>query len=808
MSGGHRSPVSSGSSSGSGVTVLLGAPSGDTTGATDVAAINTAIAQCLALSGGGTVKALPGKTYQVASTGTRQFYYPSGGATASRDVCIVLPAGVTLDMAGSTLQLRGSSQASIIANTHTDNGARDTDLGLVNAVLDGRNVVFTTHSLAHFSYVDRFTLRRVKLTNSYYQGCWVFDCTNSIFDELDADNNVGQPWTLGNPQATGTGHNQIYNSRFGALRASNTHFLQNPSQPGNPYNLVLTSCTIESIAAYNCDAGVKIQQPSQDVTIGIVLVDTSGESVALNSGFKIQGDPAYGAEVSFTGDTTNGSTSIVNASSIAGLVAGAPISGPGIPAGATIVSAASTTVVISAAATATATTQTFTQAATDRIKRVNVGVVISRNCTNPGLYLNWTRDCSVGAYIGYKNCQVHTASADVVMNGGINDYIGSVRSDRSGGGGVRISDAAGASNVGPVGFNLPDIRVTNPGQNASSAIKAGFRVDAGGVTGVVGRLVATDDQTSHTMDYGVYVNASAAAVTFDKFSASGYTSTDFQTNSTSALKPGSAIDVQVFTANGTWTKPSPTPTTVEVLTIGGGGGGGGGYRGAANTARVGGGGGGGGSITTRTFRASALTATVAVTVGAGGTAGTASSTNDTSGGNGGTGGVTQFASYTRAGGGTGGTAGGLGAGGGAGTGGSGLVSGANGGTGPTSGGAGTTAPAAQAAGGGGGGGGLSSGNLETVGATGSPMLSVPLNPGTAGAVTGGAGGVGQNAAANEAEPGSGGGGGGSSLTTAGGTGGAGGNYGGGGGGGGASVNGSNSGAGGAGAGGIVVVISR
>jgi prepilin-type N-terminal cleavage/methylation domain-containing protein len=67
----------------------------------------------------------------------------------------------------------------------------------------------------------------------------------------------------------------------------------------------------------------------------------------------------------------------------------------------------------------------------------------------------------------------------------------------------------------------------------------------------------------------------------------------------------------VFTANGTWTKPSGA-VRVEVLVVGGGG------NGAANRSSCGGGGGGGG-VSTRSFAASALSSTVAISVAQRGT---------------------------------------------------------------------------------------------------------------------------------------------------------------------------------------------
>lgn len=85
--------------------------------------------------------------------------------------------------------------------------------------------------------------------------------------------------------------------------------------------------------------------------------------------------------------------------------------------------------------------------------------------------------------------------------------------------------------------------------------------------------------------------------------------------------PGSAnskgSDYQLFTSNGTWTKSSGAGANSTVLVqIWGGGGAGGAGIGAAGTSAGGGGGGGGGSYMERIYRASELTDTVTVTVGA------------------------------------------------------------------------------------------------------------------------------------------------------------------------------------------------
>ena len=79
---------------------------------------------------------------------------------------------------------------------------------------------------------------------------------------------------------------------------------------------------------------------------------------------------------------------------------------------------------------------------------------------------------------------------------------------------------------------------------------------------------------------------------------------------------GSAYsDVQIFTANGTWTKPSYVSLAYVEVT-GGGAGGGGGRGVAVSNIRSGSGGGGGGNRLTSLFQISDLAGTVSVTVGA------------------------------------------------------------------------------------------------------------------------------------------------------------------------------------------------
>lgn len=350
--------------------------------------------------------------------------------------------------------------------------------------------------------------------------------------------------------------------------------------------------------------------------------------------------------------------------------------------------------------------------------------------------------------------------------------------------------------------------------------------EAGSVTATNNMLVRPATGSSDTIEG--YFNATGSPtptaaqvqVVRTRIAYSSVTCISDGTSKWSIVNRKPAVDIQTFTANGTWQRPLGF-SQARIILFGGGGGGASGRRGTTGATGGGGGGGAGGVTVVDVPLTDLPDATYTVTVGAS-AAGGAARTSTNNGANGTTGNVTWFSAsdkYTAGGGGAG--QGGTTSAGTGGTGGAGMIPGAAGGGGEGANGeqGGTqtnvlTSVPIIAPGGGGGGGYNSNGTTGFAGGTGGNTSggvgtnSAGLAGGTAGATTPTAGGAGTaptDISAGLIAGGSGGGGGGSANGATASAGGAGAAPGGGGGGGGGSNN-ANSGAGAAGARGAVVII--
>lgn len=259
--------------------------------------------------GGGTVIGTPGQIYGLTPRRKYLSLDPSGGV-AQFAVCVQIPSHVTLDMQGSTLRLLGPEEGALIANHNLrGSGPRDTSLGLVNAVLDGGDLSNQGTAMLQMAYVDNLSLRGVRIIRGQYVGGWIYNARSSVFDDLEADGFVGEPWLLG--AATGV-DNHIYDSAFGRLAARGVRSHPNDYYfPGNSFVFVLSRCTIDSITAIDCAAGIKIQSPTEDVRIRAVSTVRCGDA-GSNSGLKLQGDTQSPVkrvtvdEVRATGQTGSG----------------------------------------------------------------------------------------------------------------------------------------------------------------------------------------------------------------------------------------------------------------------------------------------------------------------------------------------------------------------------------------------------------------------------------------------------------------------------------------------------------------------
>jgi hypothetical protein len=126
----------------------------------------------------------------------------------------------------------------------------------------------------------------------------------------------------------------------------------------------LTSAGDIQVGRMDLGTGPGIGVPALILTAGGNILEAGSSSDGITqaplagaAGFTMQQGRL---DASFTGNTTSGSTTVSNVSSVAGLVVGQTVAGPGIAAGTTITAIGTTTITLSQAATTTATTVALT----------------------------------------------------------------------------------------------------------------------------------------------------------------------------------------------------------------------------------------------------------------------------------------------------------------------------------------------------------------------------------------------------------------------------------------------------------------
>lgn len=269
--------------------------------ANDTVAIQQAI-DAAAVSGG-RVLFNPGAVYRVVKTGTRPVVYAIN--PIATPYCLTLKSRVTLDLQGATLKIGNVENACILLNQgclYSD--PADTDIGILNGVLDGNRAnQTTTGGVGIQAPLAIVNAQRVKLQGLRFDevrdsAVRFMAVSRASVDDLycSASDGDGFEWGMFGP--TNAYDQRVFNSTFGRLVAENClnglfPLVGGGFRQGNPCVITAHDCTFQSLYAFSCGGGFKIQDGSERISVGQAIFRGATTPTAYNatdnSGVKVQG---------------------------------------------------------------------------------------------------------------------------------------------------------------------------------------------------------------------------------------------------------------------------------------------------------------------------------------------------------------------------------------------------------------------------------------------------------------------------------------------------------------------------------------
>lgn len=366
--------------------------SGDTSGATDLAAIAAALTLA-SLAGGGTVRLQAGSIYWISTPNTLTLGVPSGGTT-TLSYALAIPSNVTIDINGATVIAASGALGALIVNAHPTNGGGDVGIGIISSsavgIIDGNNQVppVGARALIMMCWTSRPRIDNIRIQNGYTAGLEAYANTLGQYGTgggIMVDTMKGGGIDLGQPFANtletfATAGRLI--ARNCQAEPGNTFF-----NPGNGVFMDMANSSIDTIIGINNTGGDKLALPSTDVQIGKVYGINNGDSNG-NSGFKFQGGSGTG-----TGGNSN-------------------------------------------------------------VTRCEAGLIHMVNQNGTGLYMDSCIDCTVGKYIGENNAL--TSNFPDVWVGGIRDTINDLYSDGAQQAGLAIRQYAVDPTFGTIRIRNPN----------------------------------------------------------------------------------------------------------------------------------------------------------------------------------------------------------------------------------------------------------------------------------------------------------------------------------------------------------------